>query len=127
MWPDECLDNPAIAQLCPRALVQPQNFLQHVFGIAAENGRGVAIGYLRFGKAHRIGDQRVLRMIKRFLKAGVVEEGRLEISDGGYIVSWTREDPDAGETYSFGRVLTRAARIWVGPARLSKRDTAIWS
>jgi RNA-directed DNA polymerase len=33
--------------------------------------------------AHRIGDQRVLRLIKRFLKAGVVEDGRLEISDQG--------------------------------------------
>jgi group II intron reverse transcriptase/maturase len=33
--------------------------------------------------AHRIGDRRVLRMIKRFLKAGVVEDGRLEISDQG--------------------------------------------
>jgi group II intron reverse transcriptase/maturase len=33
--------------------------------------------------AHRIGDKRVLRMIKRFLKAGVVEDGRLEISDQG--------------------------------------------
>lgn len=33
--------------------------------------------------AHRIGDKRVLRMIKRFLKAGVVEEGRLEFSDQG--------------------------------------------
>jgi group II intron reverse transcriptase/maturase len=33
--------------------------------------------------SHRIGDQRVLRMIKRFLKAGVVTEGRLEISDQG--------------------------------------------
>jgi group II intron reverse transcriptase/maturase len=33
--------------------------------------------------AHRIGDKRVLRMIKRFLKAGVVEDGRLEISEQG--------------------------------------------
>jgi group II intron reverse transcriptase/maturase len=33
--------------------------------------------------AHRIGDKRVLRMIKRFLKAGVIEEGRVEVSDLG--------------------------------------------
>ncbi len=33
--------------------------------------------------AHRIGDKRVLRLIKRFLKAGVVEDGRLEIGDQG--------------------------------------------
>jgi len=32
---------------------------------------------------HRIGDQRVLRMVKRFLKAGVVEEGKLLTSDAG--------------------------------------------
>ncbi len=33
--------------------------------------------------AHRIGDKRALRMIRRFLKAGVVEDGRLEIGDRG--------------------------------------------
>lgn len=33
--------------------------------------------------AHRIGDKRVLRMIKRFLKAGVVEDGQLEVSGEG--------------------------------------------
>ena len=33
--------------------------------------------------SHRMGDKRVLRMIQRFLKAGVVEEGRLEVSDQG--------------------------------------------
>ncbi len=32
---------------------------------------------------HRIGDKRVLRMIKRFLKAGVMEEGKLKVSDQG--------------------------------------------
>lgn len=32
---------------------------------------------------HRIGDKRVLRQIKRFLKAGVIEEGRLEVTDQG--------------------------------------------
>ena len=39
--------------------------------------------WLRKFLAHRIGDRRVLRTIKRFLKAGVVEDGRLEISDQG--------------------------------------------
>ena len=33
--------------------------------------------------AHRIGDKRVLRLIKRFLKAGVVEEGDLQASEEG--------------------------------------------
>jgi RNA-directed DNA polymerase len=33
--------------------------------------------------AHRIGDKRVLRMIKRYLKAGVMENGQLEVSDEG--------------------------------------------
>jgi group II intron reverse transcriptase/maturase len=31
--------------------------------------------------SHRIADQRMLRMIKRFLKAGVMEEGEISISD----------------------------------------------
>lgn len=33
--------------------------------------------------AHRIGDKRVLRMIRRFLKAGVVEDGRWQLSAEG--------------------------------------------
>ena len=33
--------------------------------------------------AHRIGDKRMLRMVKRFLKAGVMEEGKLYVSDEG--------------------------------------------
>jgi group II intron reverse transcriptase/maturase len=32
---------------------------------------------------HRIGDKRVLRMVKRFLKAGIVEEGKLLMSEEG--------------------------------------------
>ena len=32
---------------------------------------------------HRIGDKRVLRLIKRFLKAGVIEDGQLQVSDQG--------------------------------------------
>jgi len=32
---------------------------------------------------HRIGDQRVLRMVKRFLKAGVAEDGNVTVSDEG--------------------------------------------
>ena len=32
---------------------------------------------------HRIGDQRLLRMVKRFLKAGVYEDGSITISDEG--------------------------------------------
>lgn len=32
---------------------------------------------------HRIGDKRILRLIKRFLKAGVIEDGRLEVSEQG--------------------------------------------
>jgi RNA-directed DNA polymerase len=32
---------------------------------------------------HRIGDKRVLRMVKRFLKAGVMEDGSLTVSDEG--------------------------------------------
>ena len=32
---------------------------------------------------HRVQDRRVLRMIKRFLKAGVVEEGQLQASGEG--------------------------------------------
>jgi RNA-directed DNA polymerase len=32
---------------------------------------------------HRIGDQRVLRMVKRFLKAGVTEDGNVTVSDEG--------------------------------------------
>jgi RNA-directed DNA polymerase len=33
--------------------------------------------------AHRIGDKRILRMVKRFLKAGVAEDGSVTISDEG--------------------------------------------
>jgi len=33
--------------------------------------------------AHRIGDKRVLRMVKRFLKAGVAEDGDVRVSDEG--------------------------------------------
>ena len=33
--------------------------------------------------AHRIGDQRVQRMVKRFLKAGVAEDGSVTVSDEG--------------------------------------------
>lgn len=33
--------------------------------------------------AHRISDKRMLRMVKRFLKAGVMEEGKLYVSDEG--------------------------------------------
>jgi RNA-directed DNA polymerase len=33
--------------------------------------------------AHRIGDRRVLRMVKRFLKAGVAEDGNVTVSDEG--------------------------------------------
>lgn len=33
--------------------------------------------------AHRIGDQRVQRMVKRFLKAGVAEDGSITVSDEG--------------------------------------------
>ena len=33
--------------------------------------------------AHRIGDKRVLRMVRRFLKAGVVEDGNVTVSDEG--------------------------------------------
>ncbi len=32
---------------------------------------------------HRVGDKRVLRLIKRFLKAGVIEDGQLQVSDQG--------------------------------------------
>jgi len=32
---------------------------------------------------HRIGDRRVIRMVKRFLKAGMVEDGQVTISDEG--------------------------------------------
>ncbi len=32
---------------------------------------------------HRIGDKRVLRMVKRFLKAGIIEEGKYERKDKG--------------------------------------------
>jgi RNA-directed DNA polymerase len=32
---------------------------------------------------HRIGDKRILRMVKRFLKAGVYEDGRTTVSDEG--------------------------------------------
>jgi len=32
---------------------------------------------------HRIGDRRVLQLIRRFLKAGVIEDGRLEVADQG--------------------------------------------
>jgi len=32
---------------------------------------------------HRIGDKRIWRMVKRFLKAGVLEEGKLYVSDEG--------------------------------------------
>ena len=32
---------------------------------------------------HRIGDKRVYRMVKRFLKSGVLEEGKLYVSDEG--------------------------------------------
>lgn len=32
---------------------------------------------------HRIGDERVLRMVKRFLKAGVAEDGSVRVSDEG--------------------------------------------
>lgn len=32
---------------------------------------------------HRIGDKRVLRMVKRFLKAGVAEDGSVRVSDEG--------------------------------------------
>jgi group II intron reverse transcriptase/maturase len=32
---------------------------------------------------HRLGDQRVLRMVKRFLKAGVAEDGNVTVSDEG--------------------------------------------
>ena len=33
--------------------------------------------------AHRIGDKRIQRMVKRFLKAGVSEDGRIVVSDEG--------------------------------------------
>ena len=33
--------------------------------------------------AHRVADQRVLRMVKRFLKAGVCEDGQFYVSDEG--------------------------------------------
>ena len=33
--------------------------------------------------AHRVGDQRIHRMVKRFLKAGVAEDGNITISDEG--------------------------------------------
>jgi RNA-directed DNA polymerase len=33
--------------------------------------------------AHRIGDKRILRMVKRFLKAGVWEDGSITVSDDG--------------------------------------------
>jgi hypothetical protein len=33
--------------------------------------------------AHRIGDKRIQRMVKRFLKAGVLEDGSVTISDEG--------------------------------------------
>jgi len=33
--------------------------------------------------AHRIGDKRILRMVKRFLKAGVAEDGAITVSDEG--------------------------------------------
>ena len=33
--------------------------------------------------AHRIGDKRVLRMVKRFLKAGVAEDGTIAVSEEG--------------------------------------------
>jgi retron-type reverse transcriptase len=32
---------------------------------------------------HRIGDKLVLRMVKRFLKAGIVEDGELLVSEEG--------------------------------------------
>jgi retron-type reverse transcriptase len=32
---------------------------------------------------HRIGDRRILRMVKRFLKAGVAEDGSVTVSDEG--------------------------------------------
>jgi len=35
--------------------------------------------------SHRIADQRMLRMIKRFLRAGVIEEGELQISEKGTV------------------------------------------
>ena len=33
--------------------------------------------------AHRIGDKRVQRMVKRFLKAGIMEEGKVLVSEMG--------------------------------------------
>ena len=33
--------------------------------------------------AHRIGDKRILRMVKRFLKAGMAEDGAITVSDEG--------------------------------------------
>src|SRR5210317_1898758 len=32
---------------------------------------------------HRVGDKRVYRMVKRFLKSGVLEEGKLYVSEEG--------------------------------------------
>jgi len=32
---------------------------------------------------HRIGDKRIQRMVKRFLKAGVYEDGSITVSDEG--------------------------------------------
>lgn len=40
-------------------------------------------GWLMKFLAHRIGDQRILRLVKRFLKAGVIEEGCLKESETG--------------------------------------------
>ena len=32
---------------------------------------------------HRVGDQRILRLIRKWLKAGVLEDGVVTVSDGG--------------------------------------------
>ncbi len=42
-------------------------------------------GWLDKFLAHRIADQRVLRMIKRFLKAGVLEDGTVHVSETGTV------------------------------------------
>src|SRR5215475_4087584 len=61
---------------------------------------------------HRIGDQRVVRHMRKWLKAGVLEDGQWRQQEAGTPQGGSVSPPTKLQTFFFGIVITR---IWVDP------------
>jgi hypothetical protein len=77
---------------------------------------GVSQEWLTRFVEHRIGDKRIIRLIRKWLKAGVLEDGVVAISDKG----WRKDSPRSAGM----KLANRFTRRLVGLLRSSSQQSA---